>query len=50
MGLVPSTILELSTRGHQVMVEKGAGVGAGIADAGESVAHIELPRVSKSGR
>lgn len=32
VGLVPSTVRELGARGHQVMVEKGAGVGAGIAD------------------
>jgi alanine dehydrogenase len=32
VGLIPSTVRELTARGHQVLVEKGAGVGAGIPD------------------
>src|SRR3954452_23927419 len=32
VGLVPSTVRELTRSGHQVIVERGAGVGAGIAD------------------
>ena len=32
VGLVPSSIHELVNAGHQVIVEKGAGLGAGIAD------------------
>lgn len=32
VGLIPSTVRELSARGHQVLIEKGAGVGAGIPD------------------
>ncbi|MBI3436691.1 MAG: alanine dehydrogenase [Proteobacteria bacterium] len=33
VGLVPSTVRELVVRGHTVMVEKDAGLGAGLADA-----------------
>ena len=32
VGLVPSTVRELTRNGHHVIVEKGAGLGAGIAD------------------
>ncbi|MEX1829104.1 alanine dehydrogenase [Luteibacter aegosomatis] len=33
VGLIPSSVQELVHNGHQVMVQAGAGVGAGIADA-----------------
>ncbi len=33
VGLVPSTVAELTARGHEVLVETHAGEGAGIADA-----------------
>ena len=33
VGLVPSTVRELTDKGHQVMVETGAGIGAGLPDA-----------------
>src|SRR5215468_4241351 len=33
VGLVPSTVRELTRNGHHVLVEKNAGLGAGIADA-----------------
>jgi alanine dehydrogenase len=33
VGLVPSTVRELTEKGHQVMVETGAGAGAGLPDA-----------------
>jgi alanine dehydrogenase len=33
VGLVPSTVRELTRNGHHVIVENNAGVGAGIADA-----------------
>jgi len=33
VGLVPSTVRELTANGHEVMVEKGAGTGAGLTDA-----------------
>jgi alanine dehydrogenase len=32
VGLVPSTVAELTKRGHAVMAETGAGVGAGFSD------------------
>src|SRR6476469_7312285 len=32
VGLVPSTVRELTRSGHHVIVEKSAGLGAGIAD------------------
>ena len=32
VGLIPSTVAELTARGHQVMVETKAGSGAGLAD------------------
>jgi alanine dehydrogenase len=33
VGLVPSTVRELTVHGHQVIVEKSAGLGAGLTDA-----------------
>lgn len=33
VGLTPSSVAELSHAGHEIMVEKGAGEGAGIADS-----------------
>lgn len=33
VGLVPSTVRELTRNGHHVIVETGAGLGAGIGDA-----------------
>ena len=32
VGLVPSSVRELVHNGHEVVIEKGAGVGAGLAD------------------
>jgi alanine dehydrogenase len=32
VGLVPSTVRELTIKGHQVLLETGAGVGAGLTD------------------
>jgi alanine dehydrogenase len=32
VGLIPSTVRELTARGHQVLVEKDAGIGAGLSD------------------
>lgn len=32
VGIVPSTVRELTDKGHQVVVEKGAGSGAGVPD------------------
>ena len=32
VGLVPGGVAALTSRGHQVLIEKGAGVGSGIPD------------------
>src|SRR5258708_4964595 len=32
-GLLPSTVRELTSNGHQVIVEQSAGLGAGLGDA-----------------
>ena len=32
VGLVPSSVLELVHHGHEVLVQKGAGLGAGLTD------------------
>jgi len=33
VGLLPASVRELTQRGHRVLVETSAGVGAGFADA-----------------
>ncbi len=43
-GLVPSSVRELVAAGHHVIVETGAGVGAGLADADYSAAGAEIAR------
>jgi alanine dehydrogenase len=42
VGLVPSTIKELIARGHEVLVQTGAGEGAGIGDAEYEAAGARL--------
>jgi alanine dehydrogenase len=42
VGLVPSTVRELVARGHPVMVDRGAGSAAGIADAEYEAAGAEI--------
>jgi alanine dehydrogenase len=42
VGLVPSTVEELTRRGHRVLVETRAGEGAGIADAEYAEAGAEI--------
>ena len=42
VGLVPSTVRELTTNHHQVIVETGAGAGAGLADADYQAAGAEI--------
>jgi alanine dehydrogenase len=42
VGLVPSTVRELTAKGHQVIVETGAGVGAGLTDADYAAAGAEI--------
>jgi alanine dehydrogenase len=42
VGLVPSTVRELVANGHQVLVERNAGVGAGLPDADYQAAGAEI--------
>ncbi|GIK80049.1 MAG: alanine dehydrogenase [Alphaproteobacteria bacterium] len=42
VGLVPSTVRELAQKGHQVIVETGAGLGAGLTDGDYAAAGAEL--------
>jgi len=42
VGLVPGGVTALTGRGHQVLMEKGAGLGSGIADAAYEVAGATL--------
>ncbi len=42
VGLVPSTARELTAKNHRVIVETGAGLGAGLADADYQAAGAEI--------
>ncbi len=42
VGLVPSTVRELTDKGHQVVVETAAGSGAGLSDADYRAAGAEM--------
>jgi alanine dehydrogenase len=42
VGLVPSAVRELAARGHRVLIEQGAGAGAGIANAAFEAAGAEI--------
>jgi alanine dehydrogenase len=42
VGLVPSTVHELTVKGHRVLVEKDAGVGAGLTDEAYVAAGAEI--------
>jgi len=42
VGLVPSTVRELTDMGHRVLVETNAGAGAGLADADYQAAGAEI--------
>ncbi len=42
VGLVPSTVRELTAGGHQVIVEKDAGLGAGLGDADYQAVGAEI--------
>jgi len=42
VGLVPSTVRELTAKGHRVLVEQNAGLGAGLADADYQAAGAEI--------
>jgi alanine dehydrogenase len=45
VGLIPSTVRELAAHGHQVIVEQGAGAGAGISDADYMAAGAAIVRL-----
>ncbi len=42
VGLVPSTVRELTAKGHRVLVQAGAGAGAGLGDAEYAAAGAEI--------
>src|SRR3974390_3299846 len=42
VGIVPSTVRELTDKGHQVVIETGAGAGAGLPDADFQAAGGEI--------
>jgi alanine dehydrogenase len=42
VGLVPSTVRELTDKGHRVIVETGAGLGAGLTDADYQATGAEI--------
>jgi alanine dehydrogenase len=42
VGLVPSTVRELTAKGHGVIVERNAGLGAGLADADYQAVGAEI--------
>ncbi len=42
VGIVPSTVRELADKGHHVVVETGAGAGAGFADSDYQAAGAEI--------
>jgi alanine dehydrogenase len=42
VGLVPSSVRELTANGHHVLVERGAGLGAGVADADYEAVGAEI--------
>jgi alanine dehydrogenase len=42
VGLVPSAVRELAAKGHGVMVQSGAGLGAGLADQAYEAAGAEI--------
>src|SRR5205085_498640 len=42
VGLIPSTVRELAAKGHRVLVETSAGVGAGLPDSDYEAAGAEI--------
>jgi|ERR1700730_15113520 len=42
VGLVPSTAGELIANGHRVIIERGAGIGAGLSDADYEAVGAEI--------
>src|ERR1700704_2099041 len=44
VGLIPSTVRELSLKGHRILVETNAGLGAGLSDTDYQAAGAEIAR------
>ena len=42
VGLIPASVAELHSRGHHVLIQKGAGMGSGITDADFKAAGAEI--------
>ena len=42
VGMTPTAAMEAISRGHSVIIEKGAGIGAGFSDADYSAVGAEL--------
>jgi alanine dehydrogenase len=42
VGLVPSTVRELTAKGHQVIIETGAGIGAGLSNGDYQAVGAEI--------
>ncbi|HMK71193.1 MAG TPA: alanine dehydrogenase [Xanthobacteraceae bacterium] len=42
VGIVPSTVRELTDKGHRVLIERGAGSGAGLSDGDYNAAGAEI--------
>ena len=47
VGLTPSSVHELAAKGHRVIVETGAGLGAGLADAAYQAVGAEIVRTAE---
>jgi len=48
VGLIPSTVRELTAHGHQVLVEAGAGLGAGLTDDDYKAAGADIASGAKN--
>src|SRR5438105_9209591 len=47
VGLIPSTARELTAKGHRVLVETNAGLGAGLRDSDYQSAGAEIARTAE---
>ena len=50
VGLTPSSVRELTSRGHAVLIERGAGVGISATDADYQRAGAEIARLLDESR
>ena len=48
VAMTPAGVLAMSASGHQVLIEKGAGVGAGFPDDDYTAAGRRWPRPTRS--